>query len=230
LAALKNPAILRGREWLVLEELAMNRSLMLDLADRKSSRWAVVVPALSLGLCSLMLFPTVARAQNREREVPARAEQLCQEEKIPFTVKAGMSLARVEVNGKPAFFIIDSAGTSVINSDHLALRVVRQMRSGLVTLAQDPLVDSWDVVQIASLRLGAEELHDFKMLSHRLPQLDKQLGREVDGILGADFLTRWDAVAFDYRHGTLRLGRAACMVIREDPLPPPPQPLGLRRP
>jgi hypothetical protein len=209
----------------------MNRSLILSRTDRKPSRWAAVVPALSLGLCSLMLlFPAASRAQNREREVPARAEQLCQEEKIPFTVKAGMSLARVEVNGKPAFFIIDSAGTSVVNSDHLSLRVVRQLRAGLVTLAQNPPPDSWDVVQIASLRLGAEEIRNLKVFSRSLPQLDKQLGRKVDGILGADVLTHWDAVALDYRHGTLHLGRASCVETHEEPLPPPPLPLGFRRP
>jgi hypothetical protein len=85
-------------------------------------------------------------------------------------------------------FIVDSAGTSVVNSDHVTLRVVRQLRTAPVTLSQDSPLESWDVVEIESLRLGAEEIRDLKMLSRSLPQLEKQLGSEVDGILGADLL------------------------------------------
>ena len=207
----------------------MDRSLKLGRADRSTSRWTII-PLLALPLYFSILFPDAARAQTRDRDTTAPTDHLCQEEKIPLKLKAGISLARLEVNGKPMTFIVDSAGTSVINSDHVTLRVVRQLRTAPVTLSQNAPLDSWDVVQIESLRLGAEEIRDLKILSRSLPQLEKQLGSEVDGILGADLLTRWDAVALDYRHGAMRLGRTSCAVQPQDSfLPPPPRMSGLTR-
>jgi len=183
------------------------------------------------GILGLLVLTGRAHAQTRERSAATRSvEEICQEERVPLTVKAGISLARLEVNGKPMTFIVDSAGTSLINSDHTALRVVRQLRTAPVTLSQNTSLESWDVVQIESLRIGTEELRDLKMLSRSLPQLEKQLGSEVDGILGADLLTHWDAVALDYKHRSMRLGRTSCGTPHEEPLPPPPRTSRFTRP
>jgi hypothetical protein len=56
-----------------------------------------------------------------------------------------------------------------------------------------------------------------RILSRSLPHLEKQLLREVDGILGADLLTHRDAVALDHKHREMRLGRTSCLTSDEEP-------------
>lgn len=132
-------------------------------------------------------------------------------------------MAQILVNGKPMTFIVDSAGMSMINADRVTLRVVKQLRTGPVTVSAAEALESWNVVEVASLRLGNEELRDVRILSRGLPQLEKQLGSEVDGILGADLLTRWDAVSLNYKHGSMMLGRANCGDTHEEAVQPLPK-------
>jgi len=182
----------------------------------------------TLGL--LLLIGSVAHAQSREHTLTIREGDGCHEERVPMAVRGAISLVNLELNGKPVSFIVDSAGTTMINSDRVTLRAVEQLNLGSITVDKTAPLAPWDVVKIASLKLGKVEFRDIRVLSRSLPHLEKQLGSEVDGILGADLLTRWDAVALDYRHGTLRLGRTSCTETHEEPLPPPPQTLGFRRP
>ena len=163
-----------------------------------------------------------ARAQSREaNRLRESKNEVCREEKLALTVRGAISLVQISVNGTPRTFIVDSAGITIVNSDRVTLHVVEHLRTGPVTLSETAPLEPWNVVQIASLQLGREELKDVRILSRTLPHLEKQLGAEVDGVLGADLLTRWDAVASDYKHGALKLARVNCSMPVDEPPPAP---------
>lgn len=165
----------------------------------------------------LTVFGSTVRGQTRGDGKEQRDRKgTCREERVPLTIRGAISLARIEVNGKAMAFIVDSAGTSMLNSDRVRLRVVEQRKFGTVTISETVSMEAWDVVEIRWLKLGTQELKDVRILSRSLPQLERQLGGEVDGILGADLLTRWDAVALDYKDRTMRLGKAKCDGVHEE--------------
>jgi hypothetical protein len=190
-------------------------------------RWIILL--LTLGTL-LSLGTTQVQAQSRDDNFPRHINEDCREQTLPLIIRGAISLVKLEINGKLMTFIVDSAGTSMINADRVPLHVVEQLSIGSVTVATTTSLEPWDVVKIGSLRIGKEEFREVKMLSRSLPHLERELHSEVGGILGADLLRRWDAVVLDYKHATLRLGHANCTERHEDFLPPPPLPLGMRRP
>jgi hypothetical protein len=135
---------------------------------------------------------------------------------IPLTMRGGIALARLTINQKPMTFIVDSAGTTMVNSDRVALPVVQELRAAPVTISAGDALESWRVVNIGSLGLGKREIHDLKVLSRSLPQLEAKLKIEVDGILGADMLMWWDSVVLDYRHNVLVLESSRCTQNRNN--------------
>jgi hypothetical protein len=152
-----------------------------------------------------------ARGQNKDEHAPAWPEHAgCVEETVPIQMRGAISLAKVEVNGKPQRFIVDSAGTTMVNSDRIPIHIVDQLQAGQVTVADTTSLQRWNVVEVSSLRLGNAELRNVKMLSTRLPHLERHFGEEVDGILGADFFVRWEYVVLDYKHKVLRLEPQGC--------------------
>ena len=171
-----------------------------------------------LAILELLLISTVVRGQTREANGARQTKnESCREERIPIIVRGAIALVEIGVNGKTATFIVDSAGTTMINSDRLKLDVVEQLHLGQITVAETAPLEVWNVVVLKSMKFGKEELRDVRMLSRSLPHLEKQLLGEVDGILGADLLTHWDAVALDYKHREMRLGRTSCLTSDEEP-------------
>jgi Aspartyl protease len=132
----------------------------------------------------------------------------CQERTANLVIKDGLAVATIYVNEKPANFIVDTASTTMINSDHLVLPVLQRIRTGAVTFSAAERVQLWDVVYIKSLRIAGVELRGAKILSRSLRILERQLGLEVDGILGQDMLRLWDSASLDYKRHALALRRA----------------------
>jgi len=181
--------------------------------SREMGRWMQF--SMILGL---LVINTAVRGQTREDNGARQVKnESCREERIPIIVRGAIALVEIGVNGKTATFIVDSAGTTMINSDRLKLNVVEQLHLGQITIAETAPLEPWNVVQIKSMKFGKEELRDVRILSRSLPHLEKQLLGEVDGILGADLLTHWDAVALDYKHREMRLGRTSCLASDEEP-------------
>jgi Aspartyl protease len=144
-------------------------------------------------------------------------------------MRDGIALAQLTINQKPMTFIVDSAGTTMVNSDRVALPVVRQLRAAPVTISTADAMESWRVVNISSLGLGKKQIHDLNVLSRSLPQLETQMNMEIDGILGADMLMWWDFVALDYGHKLLMLKTSRCTNTGEDLRMMSPDRPGLRR-
>jgi hypothetical protein len=169
-------------------------------------------------ILALLVMNAAVQGQTREENgVRQTKNDSCREERIPIVVRGTIVLVEIGVNGKTATFIVDSAGTTMINSDRMRLDVVEQLHLGQITAQETAPLEPWNVVEIKSMKFGKEELRDVRVLSRSLPHLEKQLLGQVDGILGADLLTHWDAVALDYKHREMRLGRTSCLTSDEEP-------------
>ena len=160
---------------------------------------------------SIALGCGVLHAQSRSASV-VRSEQDdgCGKAKLPLTFRASLVLVRISINQKPMTFIVDSAGTTMINSDRVSLPVVGQIRTSAVTVSAAEPLDLWNVVRVKSLTVGALDLRDSQVLSRSLRSLETKVGQEVDGILGNDVLRLWDSASFDYKHRVLVLERSVC--------------------
>ena len=186
---------------------------------------------LVLGFVAILPPVTVAQTPSRNEQA-ARffvGAEACAPERVPLTMRDGIALAQLTINQKPMTFIVDSAGTTIVNSDRVALPVVRQLRAAPVTISTADAMESWRVVNISSLGLGKKQIHDLNVLSRSLPQLETQMNMEIDGILGADMLMWWDFVALDYGHKVLMLETSRCTNTGEGLRMMSPDRPGLRR-
>ena len=190
---------------------------------------------LSFALALAVIFPASVYAQASPS--PSRKEQAarffvgvdaCAPERVPLTMREGIALAQLTINQKPMTFIVDSAGTTMVNSDHVSLPVVRELRASTVTVSTMDAME-WKVVNISSLGLGKRQIHDLNVLSRSLPQLETKMKMEIDGILGSDMLMWWDFVALDYAHKALMLASSRCSNISDDLPAMLPDGAGLRR-
>ncbi len=176
------------------------------LLPKPSLKWLF---ALAL-IFSLALSPSALFAQSRKANTSRLDDDICEKQSVPLTIREGLALIRVSINGKPLTFIVDSGGMTIVNSDRVLLPVVRQIRTGTVTVSATETLDLWNVVQVNSLTVGAAELRDSKILARSLRSLETQLGQELDGIFGNDALRLWDSFALDYKHKVLVLQRSHC--------------------
>jgi hypothetical protein len=150
------------------------------------------------------------RAQSRNTSPRLAENNSCGKGTLPLTFREGLALVTVGIDQRPMNFIVDSAGTTIINSDHVVLPVVEQIRGSAVTVSVAEPVDLWNVVRVKSFTVGARDMPDSTVLSRSLHSLEAKLGQEVDGILGKDVLRLWDSVSFDYKHHVLVLERSNC--------------------
>jgi hypothetical protein len=165
---------------------------------------------LAMASADLLLAQTPPQLRRDQASHFFVSPDSCTPGSIPLTMRDGIALARLTINHKPMTFIVDSAGTTMVNSDRVTLPVVRELRAAPVTISASESPESWRVVSISSLGLGKKQIHDLNVLSRSLPQLEAKLKVEIDGILGADMLMWWDFVALDYQHKVLVLESSAC--------------------
>jgi hypothetical protein len=177
--------------------------------------WICAALVLITGCRDLLLAQPAQTRSEQAAQFFVNADS-CALGGIPLTMRGGIALARLTINQKPMTFIVDSAGTTMVNADRVALPVVQELRAAPVTISSGDTLESWRVVNISSLGLGKREIHDLKVLSRSLPQLEAKLKIEVDGILGADMLMWWDSVVLDYRHNALVLESSRCAQNRND--------------
>jgi hypothetical protein len=155
--------------------------------------------------------PDVLFAQSRRADTSRPADSdACEKQSLPLTIREGIALIRVSINQQPMTFLVDSGGKTIVNSDPVLLPVVRQIRTGTVTVAATEALELWNVVQVNSFTVGAAEFHDSRILSRSLRSLETQLGQELDGIFGNDALQLWDSFSLDYKHKVLVLQRWRC--------------------
>jgi hypothetical protein len=173
-------------------------------------------------LLTLLLFlatTTTLQAQSHDFIAPVPATTACASGSVPIEFRDGLALVRLSINQKTMTFIIDSAGVTVINSDHLSLPFVTQIRTGIITASTAEPLQPWNVVDVKSLRIGSVEVRDSQVLSRSMRPLEARLGQQLDGILGTDILQLWDSVSLNYKGKALTLNRAVCTTPKKsDPI------------
>jgi hypothetical protein len=188
--------------------------------EKSSTGNRIMHTIIAAALCCLALAGKgFAQAAGSDRASLFARSDVCAPGPVPLKMREGIALATVRVNGKPMVFIVDSAGTTMINADRLTLPVVGELRTSPVTISSAEPVNAWKVVKIQTLGLGKKELRDLNVLTRSMPQLEAQLKTEVDGILGADVLGGWDSVARDYKKKTMTLETSKCGLREADPTP-----------
>jgi hypothetical protein len=138
-------------------------------------------------------------------QVPAFPQSLNLKE-IPFQNSRmfGLVLIRVEVNGRPAVLIVDTASNHTIISSELADAPARNLDNVVATSRGSGFFGA-GVFTRATLKVGPITWRDHKVVAMDMRALSKSLGQKADGLLGMDFFNKFELVVVDLKNHKLIL-------------------------
>ena len=159
-----------------------------------------------LFLLSVLFFAAIHLSAQPPGDKKKEKSSPCRPNKsfLPLKVRDNVSLVTVFVNEKPRTFLVDPAGKTIINSDRLRLPQMRQLRAGVIGAGGVAALD-WDIVSVDRLRLGSTQFQQMQILARTLAPLERQIGEQIDGILGTDVLMMWGKVSMDFEQNILVL-------------------------
>jgi len=125
---------------------------------------------------------------------------------IPFENSRmfGLVLVKVEVNGKPAVLIVDTASNHTIISSELAEAPPRNLDSVVATSKGSGFAGA-GVFTKATLKVGPITWRDHKVVAMDMRAFSKSLGQKADGLLGMDFFSDFELVVVDLKNHKLIL-------------------------
>jgi predicted aspartyl protease len=137
--------------------------------------------------------------------IPAFPQPANQRE-IPFENSRmfGLVLVKVEVNGRPAVLIVDTASNHTIISSELADAPPRNLDSVVATSKGSGFAGA-GVFTRATLKVGPITWRDHKVVAMDMRALSKSLGQKADGMLGMDFFSEFELVVVDLKNHRLVL-------------------------
>jgi len=106
-------------------------------------------------------------------------------QEIPLEHCDTLPVIQVAAAGQQAWFLVDTAATSMLNLESFAHGLTRDVR---VTSWSGTLATSAKEVTIAELVVGRTKLVRLKLPAIDLSAIGKACGRKIDGILGVDLL------------------------------------------
>jgi ketosteroid isomerase-like protein len=106
-------------------------------------------------------------------------------QEIPLERCDTLPVIQVAAAGQQAWFLVDTAATSMLNLESFAHGLTRDVR---VTSWSGTLATSAKEVTIAELAVGRTKLVRLKLPAIDLSAIGKACGRKIDGILGVDLL------------------------------------------
>jgi hypothetical protein len=124
---------------------------------------------------------------------------------MPLTLHGPLASVRLLVNSKSVEFILDTGSFTVVNSNRISLPRAGRKEARVTVTVFGTRSDDWQPVRIDRFAIGRVTLSGVQVISRDLSFLEATFGREVDGVLGNDFLSFWGKVDIDYRHGRLVL-------------------------
>jgi SnoaL-like domain/Aspartyl protease len=128
--------------------------------------------------------------------VPAGAED------IPLETCDRLPVVQVNVAGLKLLFLVDTAATSMLNLKSFTHGEARRIA---VTSWSGTVQTSAREITLSDLAIGEHHLKDLKLPALDLSEIGKACGRQIDGILGVDLLTRLGAT-LDLKNKTAHLG------------------------
>jgi predicted aspartyl protease len=138
-------------------------------------------------------------------QVPA-FPQSSNPKEIPFENSRmfGLVLVKVEVNGRPAVLIVDTASNHTIISSELADAPPRNLDSVVATSKGSGFAGA-GVFTRATLKVGPITWRDHKVVAMDMRAFSKSLGQKADGLLGMDFFSEFELVVVDLKNHKLIL-------------------------
>jgi len=124
-----------------------------------------------------------------------------------FKTRTGHITATLYVNGKPCVFLVDTGGGATLidrsKSDRFGLEAsgAADYAAGIGSVS--PLIRAKAVFHINGYDMETEEIY-LMDISYINSEFRKNRARQVDGVLGTDFLDKYEAV-IDYAHCKLYL-------------------------
>jgi len=125
---------------------------------------------------------------------------------IPFENSAsfGLVLVKVEVNGRPAVLIVDTAANRTIISSDLADMGPRTL-SNLVSTRKGSGLAGTGTFSRVTLKLAHITWRDHQIIVMDMHEFSKSFGQKIDGLLGMDFLSDFELVVVDLKNHKLIL-------------------------
>ena len=154
------------------------------MGTRSVSGWAAISSLFFL----LQLTPRAAHAQE-----------------IPLEHCDALPVILVTAAGRPAWFLVDTAATTMLNLESFAQGHTRDVR---VTSWSGTLATSAKEVTLSELAVGQSKIVQVKLPAIDLSAIGKACGRKIDGILGVDLLNKLGA-NIDLKQHTLHVVTAA---------------------
>lgn len=148
--------------------------------------------ALAVALLLLLGSPTFSQlSTNRE---------------IPFEKSGsfGLVLVKVDVNGRPAVLIVDTASNHTIISSELADIGSRTLNNLVSTRKGSGLTGTGAFARV-TLKLAHITWRDHQIVVMDMRELSQSFGQKIDGLLGMDFFSEFELVVLDLKNHRLIL-------------------------
>jgi predicted aspartyl protease len=116
----------------------------------------------------------------------------------------GLVLVKVEVNGRPAVLIVDTASNHTIISSELADVTPRTLDNAVSTSKGSGFAGT-GVFARTTVRVGPITWRDHRIVVMDMRELSKSLGQKIDGLLGMDFFSEFKVVVVDLKNHKLTL-------------------------
>ena len=125
---------------------------------------------------------------------------------IPFENSRifGLVLVKVQVNGRPAVLIVDTASNHTIISSELGDVPARNLDNVVATSKGSGFAGA-GVFTKATLKVGPITWRDHKVVAMDMRAFSKSLGQKADGLLGMDFFSEFELVVVDLKNHKLML-------------------------
>jgi predicted aspartyl protease len=116
----------------------------------------------------------------------------------------GLVLVKVEVNGRSAILIVDTASNHTIISSELTDAPPRNLDNAVATSRGSGFAGA-GVFTKATLKVGPITWRDHKVVAMDMRAFSKDLGQKADGLLGMDFFSDFEVVVVDLKNHKLIL-------------------------
>jgi len=163
-------------------------------ARRSGSRtWKAASQCATAVALSLALgIPVFSQSLNL-KEIPCENSRLF-----------GLVLIKVEVNGRLAVLIVDTASNHTIISSELGDVPARNLDNVVATSKGSGFAGA-GVFTRATLKVGPITWRDHKVVAMDMRAFSKSLGQKADGLLGMDFFSEFELVVVDLKNHKLIL-------------------------
>jgi len=134
----------------------------------------------------------------------AALAQAPKEEEIPFEKSNafGLILVRVQVDGRPALLIVDTASEHTIINPEL-VRVLPRTIDNAVFTSKGSGFKGAGVFGVTTLKVGPIIWRDHRVVAMDTRELSRSLGQKIDGLLGIDFFSDFELVTVDLKNRKL---------------------------